>query len=71
MTKQDEIREGISGILGILYNFHLDRDAYTDRIIRYLNDNGCVLKAERESDRCELCECGSFTATEPLIEGKK
>ena len=47
MPKED-IREGMQDILGILYNFHLDGNAYANKILDYLRSQGVVRKVEGE-----------------------
>ena len=45
---KEEIREGIEGILGALYNFHLDGNAYAKEIIEFLHSKGVVIKTGGE-----------------------
>jgi hypothetical protein len=83
MNKQEEVREGVEGILGVLYNFHLDGDAYASQILDYLHSQGVVVKVDGElypnrymtrdtryayeDAQRDMLEVG-YVAVEPLIE---
>lgn len=69
MTRQEEIREGVEGILAVLYNFHLNGDGYAKKVIEYLDSEGIVIKVERELPIISLEEAAKHDASEPWCSG--
>jgi len=47
-NRTGELREEMEQILGILYNFHLDGDAYADQVLRACKDKGMAFVVDRE-----------------------
>jgi len=62
MDKQGGVKEGIKGILSILYNFHLDGDAYAGQIWEYLDSQGLMLKVV-----CSRCQGKRWVAITEII----
>lgn len=79
MTKQEEIREGIKGIIASYHNQVPFADEVPE-ILRYLHSQGCVIKVDRKltyyAGLNRFVERGTdkdveVSAVEPLIKEKK